>query len=213
MEKLAETYLRILKHYFDHEEEMALYEVTELGKSLMLEKMGPDVLLDIHSMALSKIIKKMDPLEIGKKVMQANDVLLNAIMAYAMNFYSVIEMLDTEKKKMEEMNQKLQELDRMKSMFIASMSHELRTPLNSILGFTGIMLMGLTGDLNPEQRRQLTMVKTSAEQLLNLITDIIDISKIEAGKLEIEPELCNISEITEETLRSLEILAKQKGLE
>ncbi|MBW2115988.1 MAG: cache domain-containing protein [Deltaproteobacteria bacterium] len=86
---------------------------------------------------------------------------------------------------LEQANIRLQELDKLKSMFIDSMSHELRTPLNSIIGFTGILLMGLTGELTEEQRKHLlTMVKTSANHLLALINDVIDLSKIEGGKLE-----------------------------
>ena len=75
--------------------------------------------------------------------------------------------------------------DRLKSAFLATMSHELRTPLNSIIGFTGILLQGLPGPLNPEQRKQLDMVRTSARHLLELINDVLDISKIEAGQLEV----------------------------
>lgn len=89
---------------------------------------------------------------------------------------------------LEHVNLKLQELDQLKSMFIASMSHELRTPLNSIIGFTGIILQEMSGEINKEQRKQLTLVKNSANRLLALINDIIDISKIEAGKVEIAIE-------------------------
>jgi len=76
--------------------------------------------------------------------------------------------------------------DRVKSAFLATMSHELRTPLNSIIGFTGIMLQGLAGPLNAEQNKQLDMVRSSARHLLALVNDVLDISKIEAGQLEIE---------------------------
>jgi len=78
-------------------------------------------------------------------------------------------------------NLRLQELDRLKSMFIASMSHELRTPLNSIIGFTRIILMGMSGEISDVQRKQLGMVKKSARHLLDLINDVIDVSKIEVG--------------------------------
>jgi signal transduction histidine kinase len=78
--------------------------------------------------------------------------------------------------------------DQMKSAFLATMSHELRTPLNSIIGFTGILLQGLVGPLNDEQRKQLQMVRTSANHLLALISDILDISEFEAGKLQISRE-------------------------
>jgi PAS domain S-box-containing protein len=75
--------------------------------------------------------------------------------------------------------------DRLKSAFLATMSHELRTPLNSIIGFTGIVLQGLAGPLNNEQAKQLGMVQNSSRHLLALINDVLDISKIEAGQLDI----------------------------
>jgi PAS domain S-box-containing protein len=78
--------------------------------------------------------------------------------------------------------------DHIKSAFLATMSHELRTPLNSIIGFTGIMLQGLAGPLNPEQSKQLGMVRTSARHLLALVNDVLDISKIEAGQIEVARE-------------------------
>ncbi len=78
--------------------------------------------------------------------------------------------------------------DRIKSSFLATMSHELRTPLNSIIGFTGIVLQELAGPLNEEQAKQLGMVRTSARHLLALINDVLDISKIEAGQLEMRTE-------------------------
>ncbi|MGF1656862.1 MAG: sensor histidine kinase [Verrucomicrobiales bacterium] len=87
-----------------------------------------------------------------------------------------------------------QSADRMKSSFLATMSHELRTPLNSIIGFTGILVKGLAGDLNAEQRKQLEMVQASARHLLNLINDVLDLSKIEAGQLQIHVEPFAIAE-------------------
>ena len=87
-----------------------------------------------------------------------------------------------------EKRERAETADRIKSAFLATMSHELRTPLNSIIGFTGIILQGLAGPLNEEQTKQLGMVRTSARHLLALVNDVLDISKIEAGQLEIACE-------------------------
>lgn len=78
-----------------------------------------------------------------------------------------------------------EEADRIKSAFLATMSHELRTPLNSIIGFTGIITQELAGPVTAEQRKQLDMVRSSARHLLALVNDVLDISKIEAGQLEV----------------------------
>jgi signal transduction histidine kinase len=109
-------------------------------------------------------------------------------------------------------NIRLQELDCLKSMFIASMSHELRTPLNSIIGFTGVILMGFAGSLTEEQKTQLIMVKNSANHLLSLINDVIDVSKIETGKIKLLIERFNLRELLLEVRDSLHLTASKKGL-
>lgn len=110
-------------------------------------------------------------------------------------------------------NIRLKELDHIKSVFLASMSHELRTPLNSIIGFTGIMLMGLPGDLNDEQKKQLTIVKNSADHLLSLINDVLDISKIEAGKIEFSLKEFKLQDTVREVIETISSSAAEKGLE
>jgi signal transduction histidine kinase len=115
-------------------------------------------------------------------------------------------------KELVQANLRLQELDRLKSMFIASMSHELRTPLNTIIGFTGIILQGMAGEITEEQRKQLTMVKNSANHLLALINDIIDLSKIEAGMVELAIEEFDLSALLKEVKESFKIAAAEKGL-
>ncbi len=109
-------------------------------------------------------------------------------------------------------NLELAEASRMKSAFIANMSHELRTPLNAIIGFTGTLLMKLPGPLTVDQDRQLNTIRTSARHLLSLINDILDVAKIEAGKvtLALSPVLCQV--LVAETADSLRPLAAQKGL-
>ncbi|MFO0829752.1 MAG: ATP-binding protein [Phycisphaerales bacterium] len=109
-------------------------------------------------------------------------------------------------------NQRLSELDRLKSQFLATTSHELRTPLHSILGFTSIVKSGLVGPVNDEQRKQLEIVHASAKHLLSLITDLLDLSRIEAGRMEVFPESVTPASVIDEVARSITPLVAAKGL-
>jgi PAS domain S-box-containing protein len=102
--------------------------------------------------------------------------------------------------------------DRLKSAFLATMSHELRTPLNSIIGFSGILLQGLAGELNAEQSKQLGMVRASARHLLDLINDVLDLSKIEAGQLDMRHAPFVFADSVERALLIVKPLAEAKGL-
>ncbi len=107
---------------------------------------------------------------------------------------------------------KAQEADRLKSTFLATMSHELRTPLNSIIGFTGILLQKLAGPINEEQQKQLGMVQTSARHLLALISEILDISKIEAGQLELSRETFVLKESIDKVVALVTPQAQKAGI-
>lgn len=109
--------------------------------------------------------------------------------------------------------EKAQAADRIKSAFLATMSHELRTPLNSIIGFTGIILQELPGPLNDEQKKQLGMVRNSSRHLLSLINDVLDISKIEAGQLDLFYSKFDLRESIQNTIRIVSPIAEKKGVE
>ncbi len=109
----------------------------------------------------------------------------------------------TERKKAEETrleNERLVAADKAKSEFLANMSHELRTPLNSILGFSEILKGGLAGKLDEKQEHFIDNIFTSGTFLLSLINDILDLSKIEAGKIELVPEKMSVPVTIKETL-------------
>ena len=114
---------------------------------------------------------------------------------------------------LKQLNSKLQAADQYKSIFLASMSHELRTPLNSILGYTGILLMGMPGTLNDEQNKQLNKVKNNAKHLLSLINDILDISKIEADRVELNYEEFNLINMVNEVVEIIHPKVIEKQLE
>lgn len=97
-------------------------------------------------------------------------------------------------------NEKLKDLDRLKSLFIASMSHELRTPLNSIIGFSSILLNEWIGPLTSEQKENLSSVLRSGKHLLALINDVIDVTKIEAGKVDVKVEDFDLHDMVQETV-------------
>jgi PAS domain S-box-containing protein len=110
-------------------------------------------------------------------------------------------------------NRRLLELDRLKSEFLASMSHELRTPLNSILGFATVLHQGMAGPLSEEQRRQLGFIKGSGEHLLALINDLLDLSRIESGRMEVAQEPFCLHEVAAEVQAHLRPLVARKGLQ
>lgn len=116
-------------------------------------------------------------------------------------------------KALHEKNVELQNANLAKDRFLAGMSHELRTPLNAIIGFTGTLLMRLPGPLTEEQDRQLQIVDSSARHLLSLINDILDLAKIESGKVTINPEVTSIQAIVSEVGESLRAMARDKHLD
>jgi PAS domain S-box-containing protein len=108
--------------------------------------------------------------------------------------------------------ERLRELDNMKSAFLANMSHELRTPLNSILGFTQVIREGLDGPLTDMMVSDLELIEKNGKHLLNLINDVLDMAKIEAGRLTLSPEPLSLYELLEDVIISNGLLAKDKNL-
>ncbi|MBU0994412.1 MAG: transporter substrate-binding domain-containing protein [Proteobacteria bacterium] len=141
------------------------------------------------------------PLLVRKYLLQTAGValiMLTLIMVWNYGLKREIRTRREYEDKLQQANTRLQELDRLKSMFIASMSHELRTPLNSIIGFSSITLNEWIGPLNDEQKENVSTVLRSGKHLLSLINDVIDVSKIEAGKLDIFVQDFSFSELLRE---------------
>ncbi|HWJ04811.1 MAG TPA: ATP-binding protein [Steroidobacteraceae bacterium] len=105
-----------------------------------------------------------------------------------------------------------EQADRAKTAFLSTISHELRTPLNSIIGFTDIVLQELSGPLNDEQHKQLTMVHDSSRMLLDLINEMLDLSRIEAGRLQLSVESFDLRDLLRRRVEALQPQANAKGL-
>ncbi len=112
----------------------------------------------------------------------------------------------------EEKSQQLAEASRHKSAFLANVSHELRTPMNAILGFTEMILDRIYGDIPHELEEPLTDIQTNGKHLLRLINDVLDLSKIEAGRMELSLGEYSVQDVVDSVRASLHSLAEQKGL-
>ncbi|MDP2401692.1 MAG: LytS/YhcK type 5TM receptor domain-containing protein, partial [Actinomycetota bacterium] len=122
------------------------------------------------------------------------------------------ELVAQRTRELEQVNRDLLRASQTKSRFLANMSHELRTPMNSIIGFSGILAQGLTGPLSDEQRLQINMINRSGRQLLELIDDILDLSKVEAGTIELHIERFDPSELVAQVAETVAPLASDQNL-
>ncbi|MCZ7627272.1 MAG: hypothetical protein M5R38_17260 [Candidatus Methylomirabilis sp.] len=113
---------------------------------------------------------------------------------------------------LESSHRRLQELDRTKSDFLLNVSHELRTPLTAITGFVDNMLEEITGPLSEPQQWYLRRVKANTDQLVRLINDLLDLARIEEGRVRVTPTFFSASGLASELLETLRLMATEKGL-
>src|SRR5262249_297998 len=116
-------------------------------------------------------------------------------------------------RELEEKGRQLEAASRHKSEFLANMSHELRTPLNAILGFNEMILGEIYRAVSPSMREALTDIQNSGKHLLRLINNVLDLSKIEAGRMELSPAQYSVQDTVERVRASLHALAAEKGLD
>ena len=191
----------------------------ELKKMTVPDLLPPDQ-RNIALEALQKI-RESGSIRIEAELLKANgsrmvaDVSGSILDAYPDTIQAIVRDI-TDRKRMEEylLHAKIiaEAASRTKSEFLANMSHELRTPLNSIIGFSDAMLEGHFGELSPKQDHYLHHISNSGKHLLGLINEILDIAKVEAGKMELSPETIYIEPFMAEMIATMQPLAKKKQI-
>lgn len=163
------------------------------------------------------------PLRIGNRIIGAIDIQAKTVGAFTEDEVNVMQTLadqiavaiDNARSFVlsQQAVMEMREIDRLKSQFLANMSHELRTPLNSIIGFSRVILKGIDGPVTELQQQDLTAIYNSGQHLLGLINDILDLSKIEAGKMELAFDEVNISDIATSVLSTMSGLVKDRPIQ
>lgn len=162
------------------------------------------------------------PLKVGDRVIGALDIHANQANAFSHDDITVLQILADqiavaiENARAYELSQKayedMKEVDRVKSQFLANMSHELRTPLNSIIGFSRVILKGIDGPINETQKQDLSAIYNSGQHLLTLINNILDLSKIEAGKMELQFTEFALTDLINSVMSTAAGLVKDKPI-
>jgi PAS domain S-box-containing protein len=163
------------------------------------------------------------PLRIGTRIVGVIDIQSTQKNAFSQDDISVLQSLADQvavaidNARSYELSQQLikdlREVDQLKSQFLANMSHELRTPLNSIIGFSRVILKGIDGPVTEMQQQDLTAIYNSGQHLLGLINDVLDLARIEAGKMELNFEEVHLAEMTTSVMSTAKGLVKEKPIQ
>lgn len=163
------------------------------------------------------------PLQIGSRLIGILDIQSTQTNAFTRDDLSVLQSLADQVaiainnagyfERSQKLIKELQEVDKLKSQFLANMSHELRTPLNSIIGFSRVILKGIDGPVTEMQQQDLTSIYNSGQHLLGLINDILDLARIEAGKMELNFEEVRIADLITSVFSTAKGLVKEKPIQ
>ncbi|NOH03117.1 MAG: response regulator [Chloroflexi bacterium] len=199
-------------------------KVTSEGVSVVVNDTTKDTLIHKPNPLLPETrAEAAIPLRIGTRIIGAIDIQSKTANVFTEDDISVLQTLADQiavaidNARSFELSQQavmdMRELDRLKSQFLANMSHELRTPLNSIIGFSRVILKGIDGPVTELMQQDLTAIYNSGQHLLGLINDILDLAKIEAGKMELAFDEVNISDLANSVLSTMTGLIKDKPIQ
>ena len=223
---LLARYQELLCSYVAQPQVAVRKRAAKLGRSMIARDLGPDVLLAIHHEALRHCTR--DAGEDG--VQRASDLLFEALVAFTSAYRDLarerqddVQRLERYAKALESFNQDMVRLNRelqeqkaelanQKSDLLSTVSHEIRTPLTSLLGYGEFLEEGLYGEMDPQQIEVLHRMVQGGRDLLELINNLLDMSKLEANRIELHCEPVRISILIANALEKLEPIAKRKGI-
>lgn len=197
--------------------------VAESGKVKFIEDVHAEPLYNPHPLLPETRSEIVIPLRIGQRIVAVLDLHSDQAGAFTEDDISVLQLLSDQvavaidNARSYELSQQLikdlREVDKLKSQFLANMSHELRTPLNSIIGFSRVILKGIDGPITDMQQQDLTAIYNSGQHLLGLINDVLDLARIEAGKMELNFEEVNLADMVHSVLSTAKGLVKEKPIQ
>jgi PAS domain S-box-containing protein len=195
-------------------------KATDTGETVIVNNVYDEQIHQPNPLLLDTQSEIAIPLKVGGKVLGVIDIQSKAAQAFTADDISVLQSLADQVAvainnaklydESQELVKNLQEVDQLKSQFLANMSHELRTPLNSIIGFSRVILKGIDGPVTEMQGQDLTAIYNSGQHLLRLINDILDLARIEAGKMELNFEEVDLSEMIHSVFSTAKGLVKEK---
>ncbi len=193
---------------------------TEKGESYIVNDVSKDPNHHLNPLLPETKAEAAIPLRIGRRIIGALDLQATEVDAFTPEDIAVLELLADQfataidnarsYKLAQDAFIEMRELEKLKSQFLANMSHELRTPLNSIIGFSRVILKGIDGPVTDLQQQDLTAIYNSGQHLLGLINDILDLSKIEAGKMELTFDEVDIEKLIRSVMSTVMGLVKDK---
>jgi len=197
-------------------------QTADIGEAKVANNVILEALYQPNPLLLDTQSEAVIPLRVGERKIGVIDIQSKDLNAFSQDDISVLQSMADQVaialdnassyERSQELIKELQELDQLKSQFLANMSHELRTPLNSIIGFSRVILKGIDGPVTEMQHQDLTAIYNSGQHLLGLINDILDLARIEAGKMELNFEELKLSEMVNSVLSTAKGLVKEKPI-
>jgi PAS domain S-box-containing protein len=211
------------KHYVQVGSNTIIGSVTASGAPMIVNNVSQELLHRINPLLPDTRSEAVIPLKIGRRIIGVIDLQSTIVNGFNEDDIAVLQSLvdqiavAIDNARSYELAQQaineMRELDRLKSQFLANMSHELRTPLNSIIGFSRVILKGIDGPVTELQEQDLNAIYNSGQHLLRLINDILDLSKIDAGKMELSIDDVDVPELLQSVVPTVTGLIKDKPIQ